>query len=146
MTAGQKIIVCIAVLSFATSMAGASAMNIARDTERADPFSGLQWQRVINPQHPAAPPRLMLVRDAEAAGHADQGTHRPAICVRAGDHVSLRSANAGPSTFSLEVMALGKGACGERVRARVAVTGAVVEMKVLDARTAVFSEKAAAWR
>jgi hypothetical protein len=43
-------------------------------------------------------------------------------------------------------MALGNGACGERVRARVAVTGAVVEMRVLDARTAVFSEKAAAWR
>ena len=146
MTAGQKIIACIGVLSFATSMAGASAMNIARDTERADPFSGLQWRRVINPERPAVPPRLMLVRGADAAGHADKGTQRPTICVHAGDHVALRSANAGPSTFSLDAMALGNGACGERVRARLVVTGAVVDMRILDARTAVFSEKATAWR
>lgn len=146
MTAGQRTIFCIGVLSFATSMAEASAMNIARDTVRADPFSGLQWQRVMNPERPAAPPQLMLVRGANAEAHVDKGTHRPTICVRAGDHVALRSASAGPSTFSLDAMALGNGACGERVRARVAVTGAVVEMRVLDARTAVFSEKAAAWR
>jgi hypothetical protein len=139
-------IVCIAVLSFGTSMAGASAMNIARDTERADPFSGLHWQRIVNPQLPAAPPRLMLVRATDAAAHADKGTQRPTICVRAGDHVALRSANAGPSTFSLEAVALANGACGERVRARVAVTGAVVEMRILDSGTAVFGGKAAVWR
>jgi hypothetical protein len=121
-------------------------MNIARDTERADPFSGLQWQRVMNPEHPAAPPRLTLVQGADAAGHADKRTQRPTVCVRAGDHVALRSATAGRSTFSLEAMALENGACGERVRARLVVTGAVVDMRILDARTAVFSEKATAWR
>jgi hypothetical protein len=145
-TTGQRIIVCIAVLSIGTSMAGASAMNIARDTERADPFSGLQWQRIMNPERTAAPPRLTLVRGADAAGYADKRTQRPTVCVRVGDHVALRSAKAGPSTFSLEAMALESGACGERVRARVAVTGAVVEMRVLDSRTAVFSREAAAWR
>jgi hypothetical protein len=145
-TAGQKIILCLGVLSFATSMAGASAMNIARDTERADPFSGLRWQRVMNPDRPAAPPRLTRMRGADAAGHADKRTQRPTVCVRAGDRVALRSANAGSSAFSLEAMALENGACGERVRARVAVTGAVVEMRVLDSRTAVFSREAAAWR
>jgi hypothetical protein len=138
-------IVCIAVLSFGTSVAGASAMNIARDTERADPFSGLHWQTVVNPDRPAAPPRLMLVHGADAAGHADKGTQRPTICVRAGDHVVLRNAHASPSAFSLEAMALENGACGERVRARVAVTGAVVEMRILDSGTAIFSGKAAVW-
>jgi flagella basal body P-ring formation protein FlgA len=43
-------------------------------------------------------------------------------------------------------MALESGACGERVRARVVVTGAIVEMRLVDSRTAVFSEEAAAWR
>ena len=146
MTTGRRILVCIAVLSFGTSMAGASAMNIARDTERADPFSGLQWQRVMNPERPAAPPRLTLVRGADAAVHADKRTQRPTVCVHGGDHIALRSATAGRSTFSLEAVALENGACGERVRARLAVTGGVVEMRILDARTAVFSEKATAWR
>lgn len=146
MTAIRKIIVCFAVLSFGVSVAGASAMNVARDVERADPFSGLHWERVMNPERPAAPPRLVLIRDADTAGPAYKGPRRPAICVRAGDHVSLRSANAGSPTISLEAMALENGACGERIRARVTVTGALVEMRVLDPRTAVPSRRAAAWR
>jgi flagella basal body P-ring formation protein FlgA len=48
--------------------------------------------------------------------------------------------------FSLEATALQNGACGARVRARVAVTGAMVEMTVLDSGAGVLSGKAAAWQ
>ncbi|MFL6429796.1 MAG: hypothetical protein ACJ71S_16235 [Acidobacteriaceae bacterium] len=146
MEAGRKIIVSIVMLSFGVSVAGASAMNIARDAERADPFSGLHWERVSNPERPAAPPRLVLVHGADAAGHSDKAMRRPIICVRAGDRVLLRSANAGSATLSLEAMALENGACGTRVRARVVVTGAMVEMKIVDSGTAVLSGEVAAWR
>lgn len=146
MTAGGKIIVCIAMLSFGMSVAGASAMNVARDTELADPFSGLRWQRVANSERPAAPPRLVLVRDAEAAGNTQKERQRPSICVRAGDRVLLRGTNVGFSAVSLEARALENGACGERVRARVMLTGALVEMRVVDSGAGVLSGKVAGWR
>lgn len=146
MNAGRKIIVAVVIFSFGASVAGASAMNTARDAERADPFSGLHWERVANPERPAAPPRLVLVRGADAASHLDKQMRLPIICVRAGDRVLLHGANAGSSTLSLEAMALENGACGERVRARVRVTGAMVEMKIVDSGTAVLSGKVAAWR
>lgn len=146
MDAGHKIIVSIVVLSFGVSVAGASAMNVAHDAGRADPFSGLHWERVTNPERPAAPPRLVLVCGADAAGHTDKRMQRPIICVRAGDRVLLRGASAGSSTLSLEAMALENGACGERVRARVVVTGAVIDMRIVDSGTAVLSGKAAVWR
>jgi hypothetical protein len=145
-TAGGKIIVCIAMLSFGMSVAGASAMNVARDTELADPFSGLRWQRVANSERPAAPPRLVLVRDAEAAGNTQKERQRPSICVRAGDRVLLRGTNVGFSAVSLEARALENGACGERVRARVMLTGALVEMRVVDSGAGVLSGKVAGWR
>ena len=121
-------------------------MNVAHDAGRADPFSGLHWERVTNPERPAAPPRLVLVCGADAAGHTDKRMQRPIICVRAGDRVLLRGASAGSSTLSLEAMALENGACGERVRARVVVTGAVIDMRIVDSGTAVLSGKAAVWR
>jgi hypothetical protein len=146
MVTGRKIIVCIAVLSFGLSMARASAMNVARDTELADPFSGLHWQRLANLERPAAPPRLVLVRDAEPADTRKKERQHPSLCVRPGDRVLLRGTNASLSAFSLEARALENGACGERVRARVVLTGAVVEMRVLDPGTAILSGRAAAWR
>jgi hypothetical protein len=146
MAAGRKIIVYIAALTLGMSVAGASAMNVARDTERADPFSGLRWQRVANSERPAAPPRLVLVRDSEAAGNTKKERQRPSICVRAGDRVLLRGTNAGFSAFSLEAKALENGACGERVRARVMLTGALVEMRVVDSGAGILSGKVAAWR
>jgi len=133
------------MLSFGISVAGASAVHLGRDAERVDPISGLHWQRVLDPKHPAAPPRLTRQRGSVAELSIQGKSLRPALCVRAGDHVSLRSANAGLSRSSFEATALQNGVCGARVRARVAVTGALVEMTVLDSGAAILSGKVSTW-
>jgi hypothetical protein len=142
----RNIILSIAMLSFGMSVAGASTVHLGRDAERVDPISGLHWQRVLDAMHPAAPPRLTLLRGSGAAMSQHREIVRPAICVRAGDHVSLLSANAGLSMSSLEATALQNGACGARVRARVAVTGALVEMTVLDSGAGILRGKVSAWQ
>ena len=131
---------------FGVSLSGASAMHSPLEGEQADPISGLHWQRVTDPTHPSAPPRLTLTRSSGDALRGHRELRRPTICVRAGDHVSLRSTNGGFSMFSLEATALQNGACGARVRARLAVTGAMVEMTVLDSGAGVLSGKAVAWQ
>ena len=145
MIALRNIAVCIATLC-CVSLAGASTLHLPREIDQADPISGLHWQRVADPTNPAAPPRLTLMRGfhAKLSGHRE--SLRPTICVRAGDFVSLRSAKTRFSMFSLEARALENGACGAHVRARVAVTGALVEMTVLDLGVGTLSGKAAAWR
>jgi hypothetical protein len=145
MTALLNIFVCLVTL-FCVSIAGASALHVARDAGQADPISGLRWQQVADPNHPAAPPRLTLVRGANRGLSGHRELRRPLLCVRAGDHVLVHGKNAGSSTFSLEAMALENGACGDRVRVRVAVTGALEEMSVLGSGVGVLSDKAAAWR
>jgi hypothetical protein len=142
----RNIIVGTAMLSFGISVAGASAVHLDRDAERVDPISGLHWQRVLDPKHPAAPPRLTRQRGSAAELSRHGESSRPALCVRAGDHVSLRSANAGLSMSSLEATALQNGVCGARVRARVTVTGALVEMTVLDSGAAILSGKVSSWQ
>jgi hypothetical protein len=141
----RNLVISMATLS-CLSLASASAVHFPDGVDQADPISGLHWQRVLDPTHPAATPRLALMRGSgsELSRHPERP--RPTICVRAGDHVSLRSANAGFSMFSLEATALENGACGARVRARVAVTRALVEMTVLDSDTGVLSGKAIAWQ
>jgi hypothetical protein len=141
----RNIFVCIATLA-CVSLAGASAMQPPLEVEQTDPISGLHWQRVTDPTHPSAPPRLRLTRGSGAGLIEHRELRRPTNCVRAGDHVSLRSTNAGFSMFSLEATALQNGACGARVRVRVAVTGAMVEMTILDSGAGVLSGKAAAWQ
>lgn len=145
MTAILNVVVCLVTL-FCVSMAGASALHVARDAGQADPISGLRWQRVADPNHPAAPPRLKVARDADTGLSSHRVLRRAALCVRAGDHVLVHGKDAGPSTFSLEAMALENGACGDRVRVRVAVTGALAEISVLGSGVGVLSDKAAAWR
>jgi hypothetical protein len=142
---GHILIVCIVALACA-DFAGASAVHLPGEVEQADPISGLHWQRVLDPKRPAAPPRLTLMRGSSAASSRPREQRRPVMCVRAGDHVLLRDAKPSFSRFSLEATALENGACGAHVRARVAVTGALLEMTVLEAGTGVFSGKAAAWR
>jgi flagella basal body P-ring formation protein FlgA len=60
--------------------------------------------------------------------------------------VLVHGKDAGSSTFSLEAMALENGACGDLVRVRVAVTGALAEMSVLGSGVGILSDKAAVWR
>ena len=141
MTLFVNIVVCLLSL-FCVGAAGASAVRVARDAEQADPISGLHWQIVADPKHPAAPPRLTLMRGSDQPSEKGERLPRPIVCVRAGDHVLLRGNNDGLSAMSLEATALENGTCGARVRARVAVTGALVEMTVLDARAGVLSGKA----
>jgi hypothetical protein len=144
MTAFVNIVVCLVTL-FCVSIAEASALHVACDAKQADPISGLHWQRIADPKHPAAPPRLTLVRgDTALQGHRE--LRRPALCIRAGDHVLLHGKYAGSSTLSLEAMALENGACGDRVRVRIAITGALAEMSVLGSGMGVLRGKAVAWR
>jgi hypothetical protein len=145
-TGTRKIIVCTAMLGFGMSAAGASAVHLDRDAEQVDPISGLHWQRVLDAKHPAAPPRLTLLHSSGAGVSRHREVVRPTLCVRAGDHILLRSANTGSSMSSLQGTALQNGACGARVRARVAVTGALVEMTVLDSGAGILSGKAGAWQ
>jgi hypothetical protein len=134
------------MLSFCVSVAGASALHLGCDAEQVDPISGLHWQRVLDAKHPAAPPRLTLLRGSGAGLSRHRELTRPTVCVRAGDHVSLRSAKSELSMSSLEATALQNGACGARVRARVAVTGALVEMTVLGSGAGILSGKVGAWQ
>jgi|KBSMisStandDraft_5_1062788.scaffolds.fasta_scaffold2423469_1 hypothetical protein len=143
MTLLVNIVVCLLTL-FCVSAAGASAAHVARDAEQADPISGLHWQLVADPKHPAAPPRLTLMRSSDQHSEEVKQLPRPTVCVRAGDQVLLRGNNRGLSMMSLEATALQNGTCGARVRARVTVTGALVEMTVVDARAGVLSGKAGA--
>lgn len=134
------------VMLLCVSVAGASAVHVARDAEQADPLSGLHWRWSADPQHPAAPPRLTVTRGPGRSLEKFAQPSRPLICVRAGDRVLLRGASVNLSMMSLEATALESGTCGARVRARVAVTGALVEMTVLDAGSGILSGRAAAWR
>ena len=145
MTALRYIVATIAAFG-CVSFTGASTDHFPRRGEQTDPIPGFHWQRVMDPTHPSAPPRLMLMRGAGAELNGQRDLRRATICVRAGDHVSLRSANAGFSMFSLEATVLQNGACGARVRARVAVTGTLVEMTILDSGAGVLSGKAATWK
>jgi hypothetical protein len=145
MTALLNIVVCLVAL-LCVSVAGASAVHVARDAKQADPVTGLHWQWVSDPKQPAAPPRLTLVRGVDTASSGRRELRRPVLCVHAGDHVLVHGKNTGSSAFSLEATALENGACGDRVRVRVAVTGALVEMSVLGSGSGILSRKAAAWR
>ena len=145
MTVFASIFVFLVTLLCVT-VAGASAVHVSRDAEAADPLSSLHWRWSTDPQHPAAPPRLTLMRGSGRSLERITQPSPPLICVRAGDHVLLRDVNVNLSMMSLEATALESGACGARVRARVGVTGALVEMTVLDAGSGTLNAKAAAWR
>ena len=145
MTAFANIFVFLIML-LCVSVARASAVHVARDADQADPLSGLHWRWSADPQHPAAPPRLTLMHGSGHPLEKAKRPSRPVMCVRAGDRVLLRGASVNFSRMSLEATALESGACGTRVRARVGVTGALVEMTVLDPGSGILSGKAAAWR
>jgi hypothetical protein len=100
----------------------------------------------MDPERPAAPPRLTLRRGSDSALSAHRELRRVVACVRAGDHVWLRGADGGSSKVSLDATALESGVCGDRVRVRIAVTGGLVEMTVLGHGAGVLCIKGNAWR
>src|ERR1700751_3544488 len=134
------------VMLCSVSLAGASAVHVVRDAEQTDPITGLHWQRMGDPQRPSVPPRLKLIRGSDRPAKEHGHLPEAIACVRAGDHVLLRGTNFGFSTMRLEATVLESGVCGAHVRARVAVTGALVEMTVLESGAGVLSGKAGAWR
>lgn len=134
------------VMLCSVSLARASAAHVVRDAEQTDPITGFHWQRTGDPQRPGAPPRLKLMRSSDQPAKEHGHLPEAIACVRAGDHVLLRGTNFGFSTMRLEATVLESGVCGARVRARVVVTGALVEMTVLESGTGILSGKAGAWQ
>jgi Chaperone for flagella basal body P-ring formation len=123
----------------------AAAASIARGVEVTDPISGLHWLRVEDPVHPAAPPRLVLGRSIELPA-SDKDVAKAVPCVHAGDRVRLRRENGSAASLSMEATALGSGAPGDCVRARILVTGALVEMKISGPGAGVLSRETGKWR
>ena len=68
------------VMLLCVSVAGASAVHVARDAEPADPLSGLHWRWSTDPQHPAAPPRLTLMRGSDRSLDKAKQPSRPLTC------------------------------------------------------------------
>jgi hypothetical protein len=125
----------------------AAAETVVRGADVMDPISGLHWLRLTDSAHPAAPPRLTLSRNSgsQASGTTVRST-KTLICVRAGDRVLLQRDDHGPAQMSLEATALGSGAVGDRIRARVTVTGALVEIRIAGAGRGFLSREAGDWR
>jgi hypothetical protein len=136
------ILLTMVLPGFIRCAAGAAA--VAHSMEVIDPVSGLHWLRLSDSAHPAAPPRLRLERVGDPeSDHRPVSARRP-ICVRAGDRVVLQRDNGSAVQMSLEATALGSGAPGDRVRARIAVTGALVEIRVSGPGAGVLSK--GGWR
>ena len=136
------ILLTIVLPGFVRCSAGAA--SIGHGMEVIDPVSGLHWLRLPDSAHPAAPPRLRLERIADSQSDQRPVSARSSICVRAGDRVVLQRENESTVQMSLEATALGSGALGDRVRARIAVTGAFVEMTISGPGAGVLSK--GGWR
>jgi len=113
---------------------GSAASGHALLPDRFDLLTGQYWRQITDPGHPAAPPRLIAMKESEAP---DRPLHRPHVmCVKAGEHVLLESEGE-QSIVRMDATALENGAAGDRVRARISVTGAEVEVTVLDAHSGI---------
>lgn len=139
----QSLNVSVAILLCCVG-AKAARTHVSRAVENIDPISGLHWQRTTDPLHPAAPPRLKPAQmTGQEPGRAK--AKQTDVCVRAGDRVWLRGARPGSSVMLLEVTALQAGARGDDVRARVGVTGALVEMKITGPGAGILGGKVGKW-
>lgn len=136
------ILLAIVLPGFVRCSAGAA--SVAQGMEVIDPVSGLHWLRLSDSAHPAAPPRLRVERIGDSESDHRQLSARRPICVRAGDRVVLQRENGSAVQMSLEATALGSGVPGDRVRARIAVTGALVEMRISGPGAGVLSK--GGWR
>ncbi len=110
----------------------ADTARVSRATvhDKFDLLTGQYWHRTVDPRHPAAPPRLVT---GSATNASDSGLKRPhPPCLRAGDRLLLQAGGV-DSILRMEATALESGAAGDTVRARVMVTGADVEITIVDA-------------
>jgi hypothetical protein len=139
-----KILISIAVCSLA-SMAGASTRPAVNDMT-SESASGRNWRRVFDPQHPEAPPRLMVIHGASTLSGSQEKSRRPMVCVRAGEHFVLHQTGARSPMLSLAATALESGACGDHVRARIQVTGVVAEVTLLEEGIGALRGKGEKWR
>jgi len=143
MLAFRNVFASIAILFVAVSTASA---RVARDMPEPDSSTGFYWQRIIDPENPAAPPRLVRVHDSAVPSVSRTKARRPVACVRAGEHLLLHEARRGSSTMSLAAIALQSGSCGDRIRGRIEVTGAFTEITVLGRGMGTLGGKEDKWR
>ena len=127
-------------LSAAANARVFGAAELKRDTVEADPISGLRWLRVADPSHPAAPPKLILLPSDKGLSRGERrfGPVAPrALCVHMGDHLRLDAATTALNSMTLDAVSSGNAACGGQVRARLAVTGKLVDIMVTSVGSAV---------
>lgn len=123
----------------------ADPARIMQAVDVIDPISGVHWLRLTDPGHPAAPPRLSPDRESGAAFVSRRGRAKSAPCVRAGDRVLLHRGGEGSALVSVEATALQSGSLGDRVRARIVLTGALVEMEVSGPGAGLLSKEKSLW-
>jgi hypothetical protein len=107
--------------------------ELKRNTVEADPILGLRWLRVGDPSHPAAPPKLVLLRSDQGVPKGEQrfgALATRSLCVHTGDHLRLDAAGTVLNSMTLDAISVGNAACGDPVRARLAVTGKIVAVTV----------------
>jgi hypothetical protein len=125
------------------------AADLKRDTVQADPISGLRWLRVGDPFHPAAPPKLALLRGDHAGPKGERRDVLVAtrcLCVHVGDHLRLNAPETSLNSMTLEAVSSNNAACGDQIRARLTVTGKLVDVTVTSAGSAVFLDAPGALR
>ena len=144
MSALRKIFISIAICSM-VSAAGASTLPAMNDVT-SESASGRYWRRVFDPQHPEAPPRLVITPGSGALFGSRGKSRRPVTCVRAGEHFVLHQSGVRSPMLSLAATALESGACGDHVRARIQVTGAVAEVILLEQGIGTLGGRGAKWR
>lgn len=115
------------------------------DTSHSENMLGRDWQRVFDPRHPEAPPRLVF-RQTDNSRSISRETSRRPVCVRAGDRLLLHQAGDRSSTLLLAAKALETGLCGAHIRARIVVTGAVAEVTVAEQGVGFLDGRKRAWR
>jgi sarcosine oxidase gamma subunit len=140
----RKVLIGIAVCSMAFA-AGASTQPAVNDVT-SESASRHYWRRVFDPQHPEAPPRLLSIHGTGALSGSGGKSRQSIVCVRAGEHLVLHQAGTHSSMLSLAATALERGACGDHVRARIQVTGAVAEVTLLKQGIGTWRGRGAKWR
>jgi hypothetical protein len=126
--------------------ASASGRLAASDIPHPERVSGRFWQRVADPNHPEAPPRLVLMHGANPLSQSEGRPRERVMCARAGEKILVHQIGAESASSSLAATVLGSGACGASVRARIGVTGAVTEVRVLEEGIGILDGKENKWR